>query len=146
MFRFRLRSLKAVLLLAVLGISAICQVNTSSIAGLLTDESGAVVQRATVTVTQEGTGLVRTVTATEGGEYVVPQLPPGKYSIKVEAAGFQSSVANDLSLDIAQRARMDFTLRVGAVNQQIEVTARAAVLETDTASLGQTIERRTVQD
>ena len=144
MSRFRFVPLAGLCLFAA--ISLYGQVNTSSIAGLLTDESGAVVPHATITVTQEGTGLVRTVTNSDSGEYVVPQLPPGRYSVKVEAAGFQSAVANNVALDIAQRARLDFTLHVGAVSQQIEVTGRAEVMDTDTASLGQTIERRTVQD
>ncbi len=145
MFRFRSLPLVGLCLLA-LAPWLYAQVNTSSIAGLLTDETGAVVPHATITVTQEGTGLVRTVNNSESGEYVVPQLSPGRYSVKVEAPGFQSSVANNISLDIAQRARLDFSLHVGAVSQQIEVTGRAEVMDTDTASLGQTIERRTVQD
>jgi hypothetical protein len=142
MFRFRFVPLVGFCLLA----SLYGQVNTSSIAGLLTDESGAIVPHATITVTQEGTGQVRTVKNSDSGEYVVPQLSPGRYSVKAEASGFQSAIANNVSLDIAQRARLDFTLHVGAVSQQIEVTGRAEVMDTDTASLGQTIERRTVQD
>ena len=122
------------------------QVNTSAITGLVTDESGSAVPNATVVITQIGTGLSRTVTTSDNGEYVVPQLPPGRYEVKVEAQGFQSVVANNISLDIAQRARFDVSLHVGAVSQQIEVTARAQVMDTDTASLGQVIERRTVQD
>jgi Carboxypeptidase regulatory-like domain len=146
MSRFRPRPLVCLILLANLLPWCISQVNTSSIAGLLTDESGAVVPRATITVTQEGTGLVRTVTDSDTGEYVVTQLPPGRYTVKVEAQGFQASIANNVTLDIAQRARLDFSLRVGAVSQQLEVMGTALVLDTDTASLGQTIERRTVQD
>lgn len=122
------------------------QVNTSSIGGLLTDETGAVVQHATVTVTQEGTGLVRTVTNSDTGDYLVAQLPPGRYSVKVEAPGFQVAMANGVAIDIAQRGRLNFTLHLGAVTQQIDVTGRAEVMDTETASLGQTIERRTVQD
>jgi hypothetical protein len=143
--RFRSR-LFFVLVLASFLPSVFSQVNTSSIAGLLTDESGAIVQHAKVTVTQEGTGLVRTVNNSDNGEYVVAQLPPGRYSVKVEAQGFQPAVANEVSLDIAQRGRVNFTLRLGAVSQQIDVTGRAEVMDTETASLGQTIERRTVQD
>ncbi|HMJ61890.1 MAG TPA: carboxypeptidase-like regulatory domain-containing protein, partial [Bryobacteraceae bacterium] len=146
MSRFRALPIAALCLFASLTPRLHGQVNTSSITGLLTDETGAVVQHATLTVTQEGTGMVRTVTSSESGEYVVQQLSPGRYSIKVEAKGFQSAIANNVSLDIAQRARVDFSLHVGAVSQQVEVTGRAEVMDTDTASLGQTIERRTVQD
>lgn len=122
------------------------QTNTSAIAGVITDESGAVVPSATVTVTETATGQARTVNASAGGEYVVPQLAPGKYGVKVTAQGFETAVASSITLEIAQRARLDFTMKVGALTQQVEVDARAAVIDTDTASLGQTIDRRTVND
>jgi hypothetical protein len=88
MFRFRTLPLAGLCLLAILAPRLHSQVNTSSVAGLVTDESGAVVQRATVTVTQEGTGFVRTIKNSDSGECVVPQLPPGRYGVKVEAQGF----------------------------------------------------------
>ncbi|HLJ16410.1 MAG TPA: TonB-dependent receptor [Bryobacteraceae bacterium] len=122
------------------------QVNTSAIAGVITDESGSVVPNATVTVTQAATGLTRKVTSANNGEYVVPQLPPGRYDAKVEASGFQAATATGITLDIAQRERLDFSLKVGAISQQVEVTAHAQITDTDTASLGQTIETRTIQD
>ena len=73
MFRFRFVPRLGLCLLATLATFLYGQVNTSSIAGLLTDESGAVVPHAKVTVTQDGTGLVRSVTNSDSGEYVVPQ-------------------------------------------------------------------------
>ena len=66
--------------------------------------------------------------------------------MKVGAQGFQTALASGVTLDVAQRARLDFTMKVGQLSQQVEVTARAAVMDTDTASLGQTIEQRTVND
>src|SRR5581483_11454758 len=135
------------MLLAVLcAVGASAQTNTSAIAGVITDESGGAVPSATVTVTDVGTGQVRTTTASASGEYVVPQLPPGRYDVKADAKGFQSGLASSVTLQIAQRARLDFTLKVGALSQQVEVSAHAAVMDTDTASLGQTITQRTVTD
>src|SRR5579884_3887042 len=131
-------------LLSMTGASA--QTNTSAIAGVITDESGGAVPSATVTVTDIGTGQARTTTASASGEYVVPQLPPGKYDVKADAKGFQSGLASGVTLQIAQRARLDFTLKVGALSQQVEVSAHAGVMDTDTASLGQTITQRTVTD
>ncbi|MEO7143017.1 MAG: carboxypeptidase-like regulatory domain-containing protein, partial [Bryobacteraceae bacterium] len=122
------------------------QVNTSAIAGVVTDETGSIVQNATITVTQPATGLTRKVTSGNNGEYVVPQLPPGRYDIKVEATGFQAAIANGINLDIAQRERLDFSLKVGAVSQQVEVSAHAEIADTDTASLGQMVETRTIED
>lgn len=139
------RGLSLLSAIVLCGVAA-AQVNTSAISGTVTDESGSVVPSVTVTVTDEGTGLVRTVKNADNGEYTVTQLSPGHYTVKAEATGFQTAVANGLNLDIAQRARVDFTLHLGNVKQEIEVTARAQLMDVDTASLGQTIERRTVQD
>ena len=125
---------------------ASAQTNTSAIAGVINDETGAVVPSATVTATEVATGQGRSVRASSTGEYVVPQLPPGKYEVKVTAPGFETSVAAGIVIEIAQRARLDFTVKVGTLSQQVEVDARAAVMDTDTASLGQTIERRTLND
>lgn len=110
------------------------------------DASGSALPNATVTVTGQETGSTRIIKSSDNGEYTVAQLSPGKYLVKVEASGFQSDVASGINLDIAQRARVDFTMRVGEMRQEIEVTARSQIMDVDTASLGQTIERRTVQD
>jgi hypothetical protein len=122
------------------------QINTSAIVGIVTDETGSAVPNATVTVTQEGTGLLRKVQSSEAGEYVVPQLAPGRYQIGVEAKGFQAATARNVDLAIAQRERVDFPLKVGTVSEQVVVEAHAEIAETDTASLGQLINSRTVQD
>jgi hypothetical protein len=134
----------AVFTLCVTVLSA--QTNTSAIAGQIKDATGGSVASATVTVTELGTGQARTSTASVDGEFVVPQLPPGRYDVKVEAKGFQTALASGVVLEIAQRARLDFTMKVGALSQQIDVSARAAVMDTDTASLGQTIEQQTIRD
>ena len=146
MLGFSCRKFVHTLLVFGLCSAASAQVNTSTISGLVTDESGSIVPNVTITVTEDGTGSVRTAKNAENGEYSIPQLSPGHYTVRAEATGFQSAVASGLSLDIAQRARIDFTMHVGGVKQEIEVTARAQLMDVDTASLGQTIERRTVQD
>ena len=138
---------RLLLLSLILSVSTLYgQVNTSAIAGVVTDKSGSVVPNASVTVTQAATGLIRKVTTNEAGEYVVAQLSPGSYEVKIEASGFQQSVAKAVALAIAQRERVDFTLMVGAVSEQIEVTAHAEIAETETASLGQLIETRVIKD
>ena len=139
-----LRRILAVLILSASLLTA--QVNTSAIAGVVTDKSGSVVPNATVTVTQAATGSVRKVTSNDAGEYVVAQLSPGSYEVKVEASGFQQAVAKAVQLAIAQRERVDFSIAVGAVSEQIEVTAHAEIAETETASLGQLIATRVIKD
>ena len=123
------------------------QVNTSSFAGVVTDESGSVIPRAQITVTQLSTGLERQTQSGENGEYVLPQLPPGSYEIAAKATGFQTAVVKDLVLAIAQREVVNIALKVGQVTEQVTVSAEAAQLkESETASLGQLIERRVLQD
>src|SRR5258708_31354882 len=127
--------------------SAMAQTNTSSIAGSVTDASGSVVPNATITVTQAETGFERQATTAASGDYVLPQLPPGKYLMNVRATGFQTTVVKDVVLAIAQREVVNINLNVGQVSEQVTVTGEAAQLkEAETASLGQLIERRVIQD
>ncbi|MFN7918864.1 MAG: TonB-dependent receptor [Bryobacteraceae bacterium] len=140
----RSRALLATGLLAML---ALAQTNTSSIAGLITDSTGAAIPGATVTVRQPATGFERQTTSSSAGEYVMPQLPPGKYEISAKATGFQGTLVQDVSLAIAQREVVNITMNVGQVSEEVTVSAQAAQLkETETASLGQLIERRVIQD
>jgi hypothetical protein len=127
-------------------IPLLAQTNTSTIAGLVKDESGAVVPSARVMVAMPGTGLQRTVVVSENGEYVVPQLPPGSYTVTVHAVGFQTSVAQNVALSIAERAIVNVSLRIGQVTEQVTVNASAPLLEQETASLGQVIARRAISD
>ena len=122
------------------------QVNTSTIAGIVMDESGSVAPNVEVTAVQEATGLTRKTHTNETGEYVLPQLPPGRYQVTAEAAGFQKTIIRDVMLAIAQRERIDIALKVGQVAEEVTVSGSAQLIEPDTASLGQLIERRTIQD
>ena len=97
---------------------ASAQTNTSAIAGIITDETGATVPSATVTVTETATGQVRTTSAS--GEYVVSQLPPGKYEVKVAAPGFQTALASNVTLDVAE-VRREYP-RLTGFNRWLEQT------------------------
>ena len=123
------------------------QVNTSTIAGVVTDESGSIVPNAKVVATLENIGLQREATSNDSGEYVVPQLPPGRYKINVQASGFQTAVAENIVLTIAERAILNVALKIGAVSEQVTVSAASTpLLEQETASLGQVITRRAIND
>src|SRR4030081_2063359 len=123
------------------------QVNTSVIAGSVTDNSGSVVPGATIAVLQIGTGLERKTVTNANGEYVIPQLAPGNYEITAQATGFQTARVTSIALTIAQREVVDISLKLGQVSEQVTVSAEAAQLkEAETASLGQLIERRVIQD
>lgn len=123
------------------------QVNTSVLVGTVTDESGSVIPNVNITATQTSTGLTRSSVSSSDGEYVLPQLAPGRYELTAQATGFQKAVVTDVVLAIAQRERVNITLKVGAVTEAVTVSGQAAQLqEYETASLGQLIERRTIQD
>ncbi len=132
--------LVAMLLLAAAGAFA----QSAQITGRVTDASGAVAPRVSVSVTNVATGVDRKVTTNESGYYVVPLLPPGEYRVAVEHAGFRPIVRSGVILEVDQRAELNFTLQVGAVAERIEVQAAAAQLNTVEASRGQVIENRRI--
>jgi uncharacterized surface anchored protein len=141
------RRFLATLAFFLLASIASSQVNTSVIAGSVTDNSGSVVPGATIAVLQIGTGLERKTVTNANGEYVVPQLAPGNYEITAQATGFQTARVTSIALTIAQREVVDISLKLGQVSEQVTVSAEAAQLkEAETASLGQLIERRVIQD
>src|SRR5262245_58774700 len=124
--------------------AALAQQETATIAGTVTDATGAVVPRAAVIVTNVQTGIsVRTET-TDAGTYVVPSLRPGEYSIAVEGQGFQKTRRTGVTLQIAQVARIDVTLQTGAVSESVEVTGGALLLETQTSSRGSVIDEKKI--
>lgn len=133
------------LTLSILSLSA--QVNTSAVTGAVTDESGAAVPNANLTLTDLDTGAARKAAADDSGDYVFPQLPPGRYKLQVASTGFQGVLVELIQLGIAERARVDVKLRLGAIAETITVSgASAPLLEPETASLGQTVSRKAIND
>ena len=133
--------------LALASLTCLClvaQVPTGEFTGTVTDPTGAVVVGATISVSNPATGLQRSVTANEDGNYNVPALPPGTYNIKVERQGFNGQVRNGVELQVAQVARLDFALQVGNVAEVIEVVGGAPVLDTETTELGTVIDNRRI--
>jgi hypothetical protein len=126
-------------LVAFLGLTLICarapaQIITGEISGTVTDPSGAVVPGATVTVTNENTGAVRTGESSPNGEFVFTALPPGVYTVKVEKAGFQVSELKSITLTANQRVALgSLQLTVGQVTQTVEVTVQGEVVNTESA-------------
>src|ERR1039458_4026239 len=130
--------LAAVLVLTAFVVSA--QTEKAQLTGVLTDPSKAVVADAKVTLSNVATGAERTATTGSDGYYTLVSLEPGTYTLRVQKPGFETIVQSGLKLDVAQSARVDFTLSLGSTSQQISVTASGALLEAETATLGQTID------
>nr|MCU0227167.1 carboxypeptidase-like regulatory domain-containing protein [Bryobacterales bacterium] len=119
---------------------------TATVSGRVTDSTGAVVPGTQITITSIATGASRAVQANEVGLYTVPLLPPGEYRMNVEQQGFRSVSRTGIILQVDQRATIDFALEIGAVSEQIEVSADAVQLNTVEASQGQVIENRRIVD
>src|SRR5215471_2477085 len=115
-----------------------------SILGTVTDNSQAAVPGAAVRIRNLATNAVRTVRTDSFGDYQAPALPVGDYAISCEAAGFKRAVAPRVTLTVDQRERVDVRLGVGAIEQQVEINARAPIIETDTASQGTVVDNRRI--
>ncbi len=137
--RFTLRS-SAVLLAVIIGMAghANAQQVFGSILGTVTDPSGAAVNNAKVTITETTKGTSSDTMTNESGNYTKGQLIPGTYKVTIEAPGFQKVVSNDLTVEVNNSTRFDAALSVGSVNQEVEVTAAAPLLQTDRADVSQT--------
>ncbi len=115
--------------------AAMAQVDTGTIAGTLKDPAGAVLAGAAVTIRDEARGLETKLATNALGLYVSPPLAPGPYHIAAEMTGFRRTVTS-ITLALNQRAVVDLTLPVGAIEQEITVTAEAPLLESETATVG----------
>ena len=127
------------------GMVAMAQ-STGTIQGTITDESGAALPNAQVTVHSLETGVERTTQTDSLGSYQVAALPVGTYRIEVHAQGFQPSTVNDLTLEVGRTVVQSFQMKVGGVAQTINITAEAGVIETTTSTVGQVINQKTVQE
>src|SRR6266481_7459558 len=116
------------------------QESTARLLGTVTDPTGAVVPRASVVARNVATALERKVQANESGDYLIPLLPIGQYTITGEAAGFKTSTITGLALQVNQEARVDIRLAVGSAAESIQVEAASPVLVTDDSSVGQVVE------
>ncbi len=144
MIQFRRHALLLFTLLFPL-LFAHAQVNTASLTGLVTDPSGAAIASVPVTVTSLGTGLTRKTVTDSAGYYSFQDLPIGAYQIVLAQTGFDTA-QEQVQLTTAQKARRDFSLRVGSTQQTVQVTAEGSDLSPDDASIGSTIERKTIEE
>ncbi len=119
---------------------------TGTIVGTVSDPSEAVIPKAQVTVRNQGTNATRVVLTNGDGDFSVPLLPPGMYEVSAEKAGFRLSVHGDINLDVDQTVRADFVLQIGQPSEQVVVTETVPIVQTDTSTLGQVLERKQVSE
>ena len=115
------------------------QTADTAILGRVTDSTGSVVPKATVTVREASTGVSRSAITGNEGNFEVRYLVPGTYTVEVGANGFRSERRTGVSIQIGQQARLDFTMQLGTVQQTLEVTSSAPLLQTENATLGSVV-------
>src|ERR1700722_10757066 len=125
-----------VLVIAIAPAGLRAQTVDTAIVGTVTDRSGAVIPGAKVTVTSVSTGVAKSAVTAATGEYTVNFLPPGSYNVEVTANGFTTTRQQAIELQLAQQARVNFQLQVGAATQQVTGQGAAPLLQTEASSLG----------
>jgi len=137
--------LSVALLINLFSQSAFAQNDVGSIVGFVTDPSGAAVPGATVTASNEGTGEKRTVTSDAAGHYALPNLVPAPYTLSVETKGFQKFESTHNTLASNSTIDIEAKLVVGEESQTVEVTATAALLQTQSAAVQSEVTGQQVQ-
>ncbi len=125
---------------------AMAQSSTATLNGTVTDENGAVIAGATVTLINTATGQSRTAASNNAGFYTFPQVKPDKYQLKVERQGFAPLVREEVLLQVGDTVVLDLSLKVGGVGETVTVTGTTApLLETGSSSLGEVVNSRTIE-
>ncbi|MBV9226867.1 MAG: carboxypeptidase regulatory-like domain-containing protein, partial [Acidobacteriaceae bacterium] len=131
-------------------VSLLCPQQSSAqgqgtISGLVTDASGSVIPNAQVKLTNQQTGLARNITANESGNYNLPALVVGKYTLEVSAPGFASYKQTDIPVNVNDNLRIDASLQLGNVQQTIEVQAQAVQIHAEDATVSQVVNSTQVE-
>ncbi|MDQ6699499.1 MAG: carboxypeptidase-like regulatory domain-containing protein [Acidobacteriota bacterium] len=126
-------------LVALAAPAAFAQTTNATLVGSVLDPQSSVIAGATVTVKDKGTGVSRTVETDSAGSYRVFPLNPGRYEVSASMAGFKTKIVPEVILEIASIVKIDLALEVGQITDTVEVTATAAILQTQEASVGGTV-------
>jgi len=120
-----LAAIAAVMFFLIGAGNAVAQTSTAQISGQITDQSGAVIPGARVTVTNNDSGVARYANSNLSGNYTVPLLQPGNYRILIEVDGFKPAVLPRVTLEVNQSIQQNFALELGDVVETVEVAAQA---------------------
>ena len=142
----RMRILSLVLALTSLFVAAPVFAQNAQISGTLKDQSGAVLPGATITAKNLATGLARTVVTDATGEYRVPALPPGTYSLSAEMQGFTTERRPEVILVIDQDAVINFMLKPAAVSEVVSVVAESPIVDTTKSDVSTAVSTQQIQD
>jgi hypothetical protein len=141
------RALLLLLAVALLGVTPLfAQMDTGSILGTVTDQSGGVITGAKVTLTNEGTGVSVTTNTASDGVYKFSPVKVGSYKIEVANQGFQTTTTSGVAVDIGANVVQNFTLKAGSISQTVEVSAAPPLLQSQSAAVGQVVDSQSVND
>ena len=133
-------------LCTILPLGTLAQTVNGVIAGSITDPSGAVVPNAKITITNSGTGQSQNTTTSAQGEYRFSVVPPGTYSVRIEASGFGTEKAEGVVVQASQVVPFSVKLKVASAQQLIEVTGEAPLVQTETSDLTMQVDNTTIQN
>jgi hypothetical protein len=142
----KVRFVAAMIAAAVCAISLYAQSERGTISGTVQDATGAVVPGAKVTLTNSQTGITFSLPSNASGEFTVPQLPVGTYTVKFEKEGFRPATVTGIVLDASMTVRVDGKLEVGAAAQAVEVSASAISVATEDAKISVTVNNKLVDE
>ena len=125
---------------------AMAQLTRGTIAGSVTDQSGAAVPGAAITIVNVDTGVARETTTSPQGRYEAPNLSVGNYEVRATVTGFQTSIHAGIELTVGRTAVVNHVLQVGEVAQAVTVTGEVAFVETTTATVSNLVTEQKVQD
>ncbi len=128
-----------------LATTAVRAQSTASVSGVVTDSSGAVVPNAAILIHGTATGAERRTVSDSAGSFTAPSLQPGSYSVEVSAPGFSKFTAQQVTLEVNANATVNAKLAVEGAGATIEVESAQAPIEAQTTTVGQVIDRETVQ-
>jgi hypothetical protein len=138
--------LKTGAVLALLTVASFAQTATGTIQGRVVDGTGAAVPEASVRVENTKTGVFQTTVSNSQGSFIQPYLIPGDYRVQVEKTGFDKQLVSDIKLSVQQTIALEIQLKVGTVNQTVEVNAAAAQLSTSTSAVSTVITNKAMLD
>lgn len=120
------------------------QFATAEFNGSVVDQSASVLPGVTVTLTEESTGLVRTVVTNESGRFVLPAVPPGRYTVRAELVGFQTQTRTGVTIAVGQAVTINFALPIGGLTDQITVTGESPLVEVTQTVIGTNVSQEDI--
>jgi hypothetical protein len=120
--------------------------STATLSGTVKDPSGAALPGAQIVIRNLGTGTERTLTSDTAGQYVAPSLPPGDYSLSATASGFGAYTVQRLTLLVDARTNLDVPMSLASAGETVQVESAAPLINAESITVGQVIDRRTVQE